>query len=359
MKARDRVSAYLRSISGQLLTMTYLRKLLPLLLLGGLILAYWPPQLAAQDANQAALVVRFGDGNVQTRCVSFDEPQISGYDLLLRSGLDVTADVQGAGALVCAIDGAGCPASNCLCQCQGGGDCIYWSYWLQNGGQWQYSQGGASMVQVQPGAVQGWSWGPGAVNEAIAPPPTAFEDVCQAPVTATSAPTNTPSPTATLLPTNTAVPPSVTPTATAVPASPTATTVSATVTPLPSQTASATAQPVAPQSPTGADSIVAPATATEAVASLTPTATATVSPTALSATAVPTIIRITVPPLPTGTATAVAIAALPPTAPPTAFATGDNVAETAVSWSAYAVFGAIILGLSLFILQIGRRNNQP
>lgn len=180
--------------------MTHLRKFLPLLLLAGFILAIWPPRLAAQGDNQAALVVRFGDGSVQTRCVSFSEPRITGYDLLQRSGLGFVADVHGMGALVCSIGGTGCPAENCLCHCTGGGDCVYWSYWLQNGGNWQYSAGGSSMVPVTHGAVQGWSWGPGSVSAAVPPPPTSFESVCQVPATATPEPT----------PTWTAVPPTPT-----------------------------------------------------------------------------------------------------------------------------------------------------
>lgn len=155
------------------------------------MLAYWPSQLAAQSSNQAALVVRFGDGSVQTRCVTFEEAQISGYDLLLRAGLDVTADVQGAGALICAINDTGCAADNCLCHCAGGDDCRYWSYWLQNEGQWHYAQGGASMVSVRPGMVQGWSWGPGSVDDAIAPPALTFDAVCAADATAVPANTTT------------------------------------------------------------------------------------------------------------------------------------------------------------------------
>jgi hypothetical protein len=189
--------------------MSHFRKFLPLFLLAGFVLAYLPPQLAAQGGNQAALVVRYGDGNVETRCIAFSEPQITGYDLLMRSGLEVVADVQGMGALMCSIGGTGCPADNCLCQCQGGGNCVYWSYWQQIGGNWQYSQGGSSMVQVTHGAVHGWSWGPGSVSQAVPPPATSFETVCQVPATATPPPT--------LTPTATAVPPTPTPTITTSP----------------------------------------------------------------------------------------------------------------------------------------------
>lgn len=155
------------------------RKLFPIILIG-LVLAYLVPQLAAQEPNRAALVVRLEDGSVQTSCVEFPEAQITGYELLQRSGLDVTVDVQGMGALVCNIEGSGCPANDCLCQCRGGGECQYWSYWHQLDGEWLYSRAGAMAYPVLDGAVEGWSWGPGAVADAVTPPDTTFASVCQA-----------------------------------------------------------------------------------------------------------------------------------------------------------------------------------
>ena len=167
--------------------------------------------------------------------MEFSEPEITGLDLLLRSDLNVAIEVQGLGALVCSIDGTGCGADDCWCQCKGGGDCIYWSYWLRDSGSWQYAQIGSVMTKVKSGSIQGWSWGPGAVNAAIAPPPLTFADVCEseqeggpqvtpgaaivvtipptavpatAAVTQTAAPTSTPPPTATRPPT--AVSPTVT-----------------------------------------------------------------------------------------------------------------------------------------------------
>lgn len=135
-------------------------------------------------AQQAALVVQDDAGQVQTACVTFDEPEISGNELLLRSGLDVVMDVQGMGALVCQIEGAGCPANDCLCQCKGGGSCVYWSYWHQDEGEWRYAQTGASLFPVTDGMVQGWVWGPGAVDQAQPPPATTFAEVCQSAATA-------------------------------------------------------------------------------------------------------------------------------------------------------------------------------
>jgi len=176
--------------------------------------AFWsvPTDMRAQIGNRAALVISFGDDKIETACVDFEEPQISGFDLLQRSGLNLEIEAQGLGALVCSINDAGCSASDCLCQCSGGGDCIYWSYWHQLEEGWQYSQAGATVYQVESGAVEGWSWGPGAESQALPPPEISFEDICQQPAS------NTPTPSLSSVAINLAVD-SITPTVTAKPVS--------------------------------------------------------------------------------------------------------------------------------------------
>jgi hypothetical protein len=133
--------------------------------------------VTAEGPNRAGLVVRYDDGRTENVCVSFPEAQISGYELLQRSGLAITTEVQGIGALVCAIEESGCPASDCLCQCRGG-ECVYWSYWWLQDQEWRYAVGGASMSVVRPGTVEGWSWGPSALNAAVPPPAATFSDIC-------------------------------------------------------------------------------------------------------------------------------------------------------------------------------------
>ena len=160
------------------------RRLAPLLAL----LVLWLP--AAQDDNRAAVVVDFGDGQVATRCVAFAEPEISGYDVLLRSGLALEVDQQGGGTAICRIEAMGCAADDCFCACTGD-DCRYWSYWHQIDGEWQYAAGGATIYQVGDGAVEGWVWGPGSVTEAPPPPPVTFAGICPAGATAV-APTAAP-----------------------------------------------------------------------------------------------------------------------------------------------------------------------
>ncbi len=188
-----------------------LLRFLPLLLLVPATASAW---VNAGEVNQAALVVVHGDGRVLTRCVAFEEPQISGLDLLQRSGLDINLEASSDGAAICRLDGEGCtfPGQNCFCQCEGA-TCVYWSYWQWSEGGWRYSQKGAASSTVLPGGVDGWVWGAGTVERASSPPAIAFADICAPPTptltvtpssTATPIPTPMPAPTAT--PSSTALP---------------------------------------------------------------------------------------------------------------------------------------------------------
>ena len=190
-----------------------------LLLLFALLLALLPRTVFAQESgpNRAGLIVVHGDGHVITRCVTFDEAQISGVTLLQRSGLSVLANNGPMGSAVCTVNGEGCPASDCFCQCKNS-PCAYWNYFHRNAdGSWAYSGMGAVVWMLNDGDVDGWVWGDGSV-----PPPTlTFDIICGTdtavaapPSPATSAPTATPIPPETPIPTPTA-PPSATPTTTA------------------------------------------------------------------------------------------------------------------------------------------------
>lgn len=140
-----------------------------------------PGLLQAQESNRVAVVVRLGDDEEAARCVAFDEDHISGYDALRRSGFAVVAGFDAQGGTVCQIDGVGCPADDCFCQCKGGSECIYWSYWHQVNESWDYANLGATTYKVSDKQVEGWSWGPGTVSQAIEPPEVTFEEVCDSP----------------------------------------------------------------------------------------------------------------------------------------------------------------------------------
>lgn len=154
-----------------------------ILLLLGLGASAW-----AQEPNRAGLVVTLADGTAVSRCVEFSEEEITGLELVSRSGLSVETGTASFGTSVCRIEETGCPGNDCFCQCKGG-DCVYWSYWHLGDDGWQYSQAGAGIYQVKNGAVDGWTWGPGTPQDAPEPPAVTFDEICATPAEVTAAPT--------------------------------------------------------------------------------------------------------------------------------------------------------------------------
>jgi hypothetical protein len=197
-----------------------------------------PGLTLADEPSQAGFVVQFGDGRVETRCVAFEEEEITGADLLLiYSGFDTIIDASsGMGITVCQLETEGCayPSEPCFCQCMGGGECAYWNYFYREpgGGEWIYSALGAVLRKVRHGSVEAWVWGDGTTPpafegtfEAICGAPPVEPTITSEPPTATpttmvTLPASTPSPepTRTPSPTITAKPP--TPTQTAAPSAP-------------------------------------------------------------------------------------------------------------------------------------------
>lgn len=139
------------------------------------------PSLAwADEPNRAGLVVQFADGQTETLCVEFREKEITGADLLVRSGLEAIVDPSsGLGIIVCRIEGQGCdyPAEACFCQCSGSGPCAYWNYFYREPGQdsWTYAALGALRHQVRSGSVDAWVWGDGTILPAA---DLTFEAIC-------------------------------------------------------------------------------------------------------------------------------------------------------------------------------------
>lgn len=214
--------------------------------------------LVQGEQNRAGLVVVHGDGRVITRCVTFDDPQISGLALLQRSGLAFDVSAGPMGATICTLNGEGCPASDCWCECKGT-PCAYWNYYQRDaGGGWRYASIGASARQIRSGDVDGWVWGDGSQ----VPPTVNLDTICgsvppavpePSPEGSTEAP-----PTATALS-------SPTPTASSTPTAAATTTPSPTVSPV---AATATRLPtVTPASPTPTSMASATAAPTETLTS--------------------------------------------------------------------------------------------
>jgi hypothetical protein len=195
--------------------MTRQTLLLPLLLTVLCLLAGASVAHAQSGDHRAGLVIRYGDGSVQTQCVSFSESSITGEELLQRSGLAVTLDYNaGLGGAICSINNQGCayPIKDCFCKCTGV-LCEYWAYYHRTASGWDYASTGASGYTVTDGALEGWSWGAGNFSSGVEPPALTLADVCPAPATATPTTTMTATPTATATSTSTVAesqPPQVT-----------------------------------------------------------------------------------------------------------------------------------------------------
>lgn len=150
-----------------------------------------PGLVGADEPNRAGLIVQFADGQTETLCVEFEGEEITGADLLVRSGLEAVVDPSsGLGIIVCRLEGQGCdyPAEACFCQCSGSGPCAYWNYFYREPGQdsWTYAALGALRHQVRSGSVDAWVWGDGTTLPAT---DLTFEAICPSPTpTVTSTP---------------------------------------------------------------------------------------------------------------------------------------------------------------------------
>lgn len=170
-----------------------MRRRWPLLLVLFLLL---PGRALAEGPNHVGLVVQFADGQVTTRCLAFPEPEITGEEVLRRSGLSLILDYSfGMGAAVCKIERDGCAPSRgeeCFCRCQGR-DCQYWAYFEgQSDGSWLYLGVGATGHTVRNGSMEGWAWTKGTTTEEAEAtlPRLTFAEVCAS--TLASTPTLSP-----------------------------------------------------------------------------------------------------------------------------------------------------------------------
>ena len=213
------------------------------------------------------------------------------------------------------LDGEDCdyPAEDCFCKCKGA-ECIYWAYQHLNNGAWSYSRLGASATKVKPGAVEGWAWGAGSVQNGAQPPALSFEQICAPPG---DQPPTVPA---------TTLQPSAMPTA--APEPPTA---------VPEPTAAPPVQPTAPQP---AETRVAP---TAVPSAAPPLATWTAPATAAQATAAPSAT-----PTPTAVAAAPTVTAAPSATLVVAEAATPTPAQATNGRGAlnYLAFGGITLLLA-------------
>jgi hypothetical protein len=115
-------------------------------------------------SGPAALIIVGPDREADVTCVTLESAEVSGRELLELAGIPVTLDERNSmGALVCAIGGQGCayPDEQCLCQCQGLGDCAYWASFVRTPpGPWTYAGQGVSTQRLRSGDLYAWVWLP-------------------------------------------------------------------------------------------------------------------------------------------------------------------------------------------------------
>jgi hypothetical protein len=116
----------------------------------------------AQARNAAGIVVDYGDGRVTYAYVPFAEEEISGIELLRRSGVPlVTVAFGGLGEGVCMVEETGCGVTECrrrMCQ-TGERSSPFWQYARQEApGEWRTFSLGASQSTVRNGDIDAWVW---------------------------------------------------------------------------------------------------------------------------------------------------------------------------------------------------------
>jgi hypothetical protein len=140
--------------------------------LAALAAAFVGVRPAHAAVHHAALVIQHSSGRVLSRCIAFAEEQLTGLELIQRSGVQVQTQSFGTiGSAVCQLDRepAQAPAD-----CFGSG--AYWQYSRRRGTGWQPSDLGASRSVVRDGDMDGWRYAGGSGQ---APPALAFRRSAQ------------------------------------------------------------------------------------------------------------------------------------------------------------------------------------
>jgi hypothetical protein len=118
-------------------------------------------------------VIEHSGGSLITRCVTFAEEQISGLQLVERSGVEYQAQSFGSmGSAMCQLDRE---PSTVPPGCFGSGP--YWQYFHRQGSGWQASLVGASSSVLHDGDMDGWRY---AAGSSAGPAAVTFQAACGA-----------------------------------------------------------------------------------------------------------------------------------------------------------------------------------
>lgn len=135
-----------------------------------------PGVACAGTSDSAVLVVDTGSSELRY-CVPLPDGSTSGIGLIKLAnryhGLQYRLGF--GGQAVCQLAGVGPESDDCFADHPN-----FWGYWHGDGsGGWQWASTGAGSHTVEPGDVEGWSWGSG--NDGSThqqPPATTFASVC-------------------------------------------------------------------------------------------------------------------------------------------------------------------------------------
>lgn len=116
--------------------------------------------IETQAGNEASVIVNLGEGKASIiRTASFNPATVTGLEALQASGLNIVTTTTSFGPALCAIEGVGCPATDCFCQCSGGSECVFWSYNFWNGSAWESYGTGPGGSTISNGNIEGYTWG--------------------------------------------------------------------------------------------------------------------------------------------------------------------------------------------------------
>jgi hypothetical protein len=124
----------------------------------GLVLLLAGGVSADDKPARSGLIVSFDEDSIEFYVLELPAAEIDGYELLELAGLDLEVHpFSGLGEAICAVNGHGCPSSDCFCE-SFSSPAYFWQYFLHDDGQWVPQHRGARAHTVADGEIHGWAW---------------------------------------------------------------------------------------------------------------------------------------------------------------------------------------------------------
>lgn len=125
------------------------------------IVLLFTPWARAASFNQGGVIIDYGEGSTSWVWVPFEEAEITVFELLQRSDIDlVTFGFGGLGEAVCQIGPSGCSVDDCRKRlCQTNASSPFWRLYVLDGNTWRMASNGVSGTLLEDGDVVALSWG--------------------------------------------------------------------------------------------------------------------------------------------------------------------------------------------------------